>query len=357
VPDLLDFILSPLGQQVGVLAYLMVILGNTLLNGRGLPRLGTIPAPGHWPAVAVLVPARNEARTICRCLTSLLQQDYPDFEVWIIDDDSQDNTLPILNGLAASNPCLHVLRSDPLPTGWLGKNWACWQLVQHVPERFPRLLFVDVDTWYAPDALRQAVAMMEAGQYDLLSILPRQMTESLAEQLTVPILSWSLLSHFPLWLTRRMRWPGLAAAVGQFMLWRREAYQAVGGHAAVRGEIIEDIALARRAARMGLRAALLPGPDHVFCRMYRTTGEVLQGFGKNLYAVFGRRWFSYLFVWLWLGLVFLSPWLFLLGKVMFSWPTSIPLALASIGLAGLIWLLVVRQSRISSRSIFLPFIL
>jgi len=189
----------------------------------------------------------------------LLQQYYPDFEVWVMDDDSQDNTLPILNGLAASNPCLHVLRSDPLPTGWLGKNWACWQLVQHVPERFPLLLFVDADTWYAPDALREAVAMMEAGQYNLLSILPRQVTESLAEQLTVPILSWSLLSHFPLWLRRRVRWRGLAAAVGQFMLWRREAYQAVGGHAAVRGEIIEDIALARRAARVGLRAALLPG--------------------------------------------------------------------------------------------------
>jgi len=352
MPDGLAPFFSVTGQQTGVLAYLAVVAGNTLLNWVALPRLGLHPWPETSPKVAVLIPARNEERNIRRCVKSLLNQDYPDFGIWVLDDDSGDRTFAILAELAAHAPRLHVHKSAPLPPGWLGKNWACWQLAQAVPEGFPLLLFVDADTWHAPDMLRVTVAALLVGRYDLLSILPRQITGTWVERLTVPILPWALLSHFPLWLTGHLRWPALSAAVGQFMLWRRAAYQMIGGHAAVHTKVAEDIAMARRAAALGLCGRLLPGSEHVFCRMYCTTGEVLQGLGKNLYAIFGKRWLPYLFVWLWMSVVFLSPWIIWLGRGLAGWPGSSFLAGLSILAAFMIWAGVIRMAGLQRMLIF-----
>lgn len=335
-----DFFLSPVGQQTGVLLYLLFILGNTLLNRRRLPRLGTHPEPEHWPEVAVLIPARDEEANLPRCLRSLLAQNYPHFSVWVLDDDSHDGTADVVRALAAKDERLHLLQGQPLPPGWLGKPWACQQLAEAAPSSAELLLFVDADTWHAPDMLRVSVAALLAEGADLLSVLPRQVLGTAAEWLSVPVLPWSLFSHFPLWLTQRVRWAELAAAVGQHMLWRRTAYEAVGGHAAARREVAEDMALARLTAARGLRVLLLPGPEHVFCRMYRSTAAVLEGFGKNLFAVFNRRWPAYLFVWLWLGVAFVGPVAALLGWALAGWPFSPALAGISVLVGGLIWVLV-----------------
>ncbi|GAB4559426.1 MAG: hydroxychlorobactene glucosyltransferase CruC [Anaerolineae bacterium] len=339
-----DLLLSPIGQQAGVLAYLLFILVNTALNWLTLPRLGTHRPPRRWPRVAVLVPARNEGRNIAHCLRSLLAQDYPFFSVWVLDDQSDDGTAAIVNELAVRDARVHLLFGQPLPADWLGKPWACWQLAQAASAQAELLLFVDADTWHAPDMLRASVAALLAEGCDLLTVLPRQVLGTPAEWLSVPVLPWSLFTHFPLWLTRRVRWPGLAAAVGQHMLWRREAYERIGGHAAVRRHVAEDMALARLAAREGLRCLLLPGPKHVFCRMYRSAAEVLEGFGKNLFSVFNRRWPAYLFVWLWLGVAFVSPLILLIGQAMAGWPVSPRLAGLSLGTGWLIWALAARST-------------
>ncbi len=328
----------------GVLLYLSFIALNAFLNWRLLPRLGRAPEPAAWSAVAVLVPARDEEANIRRCVTSLLAQDYPDFSVWALDDASTDATPRILAELAAIDPRLHIGRGAPLPAGWLGKNWACQQLAERVPEDVPLLLFVDADTWHAPDMLRRSVATLLAHGADLLSALPQQETVTLTETLTVPVLPWALLSHFPLWLTQQARLSRLSAAVGQHMLWRRGAYRQVGEHAAVRGEITEDLALARRTAAQGLRALLTPGRGRVFCRMYRSPQDAISGFGKNLFAVFERRLLVYGFVWTWLAVAFLGPWL----AAAWSWTLGdaalrLP-ALLALSLTMLIWALVVRIS-------------
>jgi chlorobactene glucosyltransferase len=332
------------GQLNGILFYLSVIALNTFLNWLLLPRLGHSPQPASWPPVAILVPARNEEANIRRCIASLLAQDYPNFSVWALDDASTDATPRILAEMAAGEPRLNVGRSEPLPDGWLGKSWVCQQLAERVPAEVSLLLFVDADTWHAPTMLRNSVAALQAHKADLLSVLPEQETRTLAEMLTVPLLPWALLSHFPLWLTRRVRWPRLSAAVGQHMLWRRNAWQRVGGHAAVRAEVTEDMALARRTAGQGLRVLLLPGRGQVFCRMYRSTADAIAGFGKNLFSVFERRFLTYGFVWLWLGIAFLGPWL----AVIWSWATGaeaerLP-ALIAATLTLLIWGLLVRMS-------------
>ncbi len=330
-------------QLRGILLYLVVIVMNTLLNWLSLPRLGKSPAPQNWPAVAILVPARDEEANIRRCLTSLLAQDYPDFSVWVLDDASTDGTPAILAELSATEPRLHVLQSAPLPQGWLGKNWACHQLAASVPADVPLLLFVDADTWHAPTMLRQSVAALLAHKADLLSALPQQETHTLAEILTVPLLPWALLSHFPLWLTQRVRWPHLSTAVGQHMLWRRNAYQRLGGHATVRHEVVEDMALARRATSQGLRVLLLPGRGQVFCRMYTSMVEAISGFGKNLFSVFERRLLSYFFVWLWIGVAFVGPWLKLFERWLVGATFDLPSLLAVL-LTLLIWAMVVHLS-------------
>lgn len=338
--ELIEGFFSVHGQQIGVLVYLAFIALNTLLNRLLLPRPQVQEMPDGWPPVAVLIPARNEEANIRRCVTSLLAQDYPDFAVWVLDDESTDGTWAVLTELAAQDDRLHIGRSAPLPPGWLGKNWACHQLAAQVPERYRLLLFVDADTWHAPDMLRAAVSTLLRRGYDLLSLIPRQVTATPAEMLTVPILPWAVLSHFPLWLTLRRPWPLVAMAVGQFMLWRREAYRQVGGHAAVRQAVTEDIALGRRAARAGLRVALLPASGRVACRMYRSALQAVEGFAKNLFAVFDRNPGPYLFVWGWLGVAFLSPWLMLFLGLSGTPGVSLTLAGVSIALGFLIWGLV-----------------
>lgn len=335
------------GQLNGIVLYLSVVTLNTFLNWLLLPRLGQSPQPQSWLPVAILVPLRNEEANIRGCIASLLAQDYPDFSVWALDDDSTDATPRILAEMAAGEPRLHVGKSEPLPAGWLGKSWVCQQLAERVPSEVPLLLFVDADTRHAPDMLRQSVAALQAHQADLLSILPQQETRTLAEMLTVPLLPWALLSHFPLWLTRRVRWSRLSAAVGQHMLWRRSAWLQVGGHAAVRAEITEDMALARLSAAKGLRTLLLPGRGQIFCRMYHSTEDAIAGFGKNLFSVFERRLPTYGFVWLWLGFAFLGPWL----AAVWSWAAGaeaerLPAVIAAT-LTLLIWSLVVRMSGMS----------
>jgi chlorobactene glucosyltransferase len=353
ISELYSFFLSPLGQQTGVLLYLLFILGNTLLNRLTLPRLGKIAPPAEWPEVAVLIPARDEEANLPRCLRSMLAQEYPRFSVWVLDDHSRDRTAEIVRQMAAQDDRLHLLTGAPLPSGWLGKPWACQQLAEAAPSTSELLLFVDADTWHAPDMLRASVATLLAEGADLLSVLPRQVLGTPAEWLSVLILPWAVLSHFPLWLTRIRPWPSLAVAVGQHMLWRRTAYRQVGGHAAVRREVAEDIALARLASAKGLRVLLLPGPQHVFCRMYRGLSEVLGGFGKILFSVFHRRLLFYSFVWLWVGVAFLSPLVALGGWWLAGWSASPWLAGISTLIGGLIWALVASMSGLPLKVVLL----
>jgi chlorobactene glucosyltransferase len=246
-----------------------------------------------WPTVSILLPARDEARGIAACVGSLLPQRYPQFELLVLDDQSTDATPDILHALAAADPRLSPLAGQPLPPGWLGKHWACQQLFEQAHGEL--LLFTDADTIHQPQALRQAVAALLAEKADLVSVLPRQELGSWGERLVVPLLPWSLATFYPQRLTRRLLgFPlipdrfstALTMAVGQFMLFRREAYVRAGGHAAVRAHAADDIALARALPGHGERCCLLDAGELVTCRMYHGFDEASQGLSKNLSAAF-----------------------------------------------------------------------
>jgi chlorobactene glucosyltransferase len=292
-------LMPALAYQSIILSILLALLGLVLINMRTLPDIAAyqqeLRPPGSQlkiPRVAILVPARNEEANIEACLLSLLSQDYPDYEVWLYDDASGDATASIAAGIADADPRLHVVRGEEdLPPGWLGKAHACHRLYLAMQERSDPdyLLFTDADVRHEPAALSCALAAVRATGAGLLSMFPRQITLTWAERLAVPVMQhWAVYGILPLPLAFSSRTgPAFSAANGQFMLFAREAYRACGGHAAVRAEVLEDVALARAVKRSGHRAILADGGPLVRTRMYAGPGEVWSGYSKNTYAFFG----------------------------------------------------------------------
>lgn len=306
---------------VGVVAFravvLLLVLGNAAVLVRPARRRGHAPTP----RVSLLVPARNEAANVVACVRSLLAQTYPDAEVIVLDDRSDDGTGALLAAERTRDARLLVRTGTEPPDGWTGKNWACQQLARAAGGEV--LLFADADTVFTdPDAVGAIVAAMHAHRADLLSGLPRQALGTVGEALLVPLPYWSHLSFTPLVLGTRWRRPAFATAVGQLMAFRRAAYAAIGGHAAVRGEVVDDIALARRVAGAGRVARVMDATGVVRCRMYRGGREARAGFAKNLFAAFGYAILPYAFVWGWLGFVFVAP--VLLGALHLALPARVP---------------------------------
>jgi chlorobactene glucosyltransferase len=306
----LSFLVS---HQYSIVAFLGALLAISLSNLVTLHRLGgrgfgrrrnrLVLQPEKLPRVSVLVPARNEERNIARCVRSLLAQDYVDFEV-IVLDDSEDRTPDILQSLAGDER-LRVMAGNPLPAGWLGKNWSCHQLSQAATGEL--LLFTDADTRHHPSMLRDAVTACLEGRFDFLSAIPRQELHTWAERLVLPILPWSLHTFFPVGLARRLRLRALATAAGQLMLFRKEAYALIGGHQGIRGSVLDDVSLAQQVLKAGLPWSLMDGKARISVRMYRSSKDVWDGLSKNLFAVFGCNLPWFCFVWAWLFWVTWEP--------------------------------------------------
>ena len=298
-----------LEQQAGVAVFLAVLVGIALWNRRVLRKPGGAGPPARWPRVSILLPARDEEDHIVGVVEGLAGQDYPDFELLVLDDGSSDRTPGLLRELAGRFANLRVLEGKPLPRGWLGKHWACHQLAEAATGEV--LLFTDADTRHRREALREAVARLVADDIDLLTGIPRQEVRGLVEKLVVPVVPWAIFAFLPLGMAYRHRWPAFTAANGQYMMFRRQAYDAAGGHERVRDNVVDDLALVRLLAKRGMKWRVFDLTRLVTCRMYRSAGEVFNGFGKNLFGAFGYRLAPFLFVWLWLGVVTFQPLLML----------------------------------------------
>lgn len=294
-----------LTYAIVVLSVVLAFLGIVSINLSVLPTTTEHALEaGEQPAVAVLIPARNEAANIGACLRSLGNQDYANLSVWLYDDDSTDNTASIARetvrgGARLPERAFHIVEGkEGPPEGWLGKASALHRLYNAMRESGRQapdfLLFTDADVQFEPEAVSKAVATAQKWKAGLLSIFPRQRLGSFAERLAVPtLLHWTVYNFLPLPVAFSSRGgPGFAAANGQFMLFRREAYEAVGGHEAVRSNILEDVGLARAVKGAGYKTILADGGPSVHTRMYNGAGEVWRGYSKNAYAFFGYKpWF------------------------------------------------------------------
>jgi chlorobactene glucosyltransferase len=257
----------------------------------------------------VLIPARNEAAVIASTVHSLLTQTTPHFELLVLDDHSTDHTAAIAQQAAGVDPRLKIIQGQPLPAGWLGKNWACHQLSQQAQGEL--LLFLDADVKLHPAALTALLSHQASTQADLLTIWPTQMTLSWGEKLVVPLMKFAILSYLPLPAVHHSPFSAFAAANGQCLLFTRSAYQTVGGHTAVRQEIVEDVQLAKKIKQAGLKLRMADGAGLVACRMYESWAAVRQGFGKNILAGHGQSLLFLLFSTCFHWLLFIYPWVWL----------------------------------------------
>lgn len=282
-----------------------------ITNVRLMPRLKKEPRYlANHPKVSVLVPARNESRNIDRCVRSLVSQDYPNFEVIVLDDRSEDGTADVVRALGLNEANGGLVCGAPLPVGWVGKNWACDQLARVADGEF--LFFTDADTEHDRGVIGCLVSTACSHGADLVSVWPKQEVVGWSEKLVVSLLPFLGVLFYPHALLRLLgRYPRLrglvpryfrrilGAANGQALFFSRDGYRAIGGHEALRWHLVEDIALGRAMAeRMGEGRwwVNVDSAGMIRCRMYRSFWEVWEGFTKNIRAAFEARVWSFVFV-------------------------------------------------------------
>ncbi len=251
------------------------------------PNLADVP-PAIGPRVSVIIPARNESATIETVVRSILASTYPTFELLVVDDRSTDDTAAIVERMAAGDARLRLIPGESLPTGWYGKPWACLQGYRAASAEV--LLFTDADTRHGPELLARAVGALELEAADLVTVSPFQRCGGFWERVVMPQI-WLLLGlrYHPRRVNQARRERDVIAN-GQFILVRREAYEAVGTHAAVRHEVAEDLALAQAFHRAGRKLHFAFAERLMETRMYQDLSQLIEGWSKNIYLG-GRRSF------------------------------------------------------------------
>lgn len=254
--------------------------------GRGYRLCKSEPVPEELPLLSLCIPARNEEGKIGDAVRSALAQDHPNFELIVVDDRSTDGTHKEAVEAGGGDPRLRVILGTEPPAGWAGKPWACQRAASEA--RGAQLLFVDADLRLAPWAASRACARMEAAQLQLLSLFGDWALESFWERAVIPVIGWFIRGAVDL---EAVNDPGRpeAFANGQFILVSRQGYDSLGGHEAVRAEVLEDVRLAKAFKQRGLATGLFYAPGAFRVRLYTALSEIVSGYGKNLYEGMDRR--------------------------------------------------------------------
>jgi chlorobactene glucosyltransferase len=275
----------PLWATLLLVAGAVVVLlyqGVAIVLAYQLTRFGPAPpepVPAPRGRVSVVIAARNEEADLGPTLDALLRQDYPDLEVVVVEGGSTDGTRAVIDARA---PRVRCIDEPPLPPGWVGKNWACWNGARATYGEW--LLFLDADVRTDPAAVRTTLDWAERERADLATIGPKVEMVGFWERVILPLYIQLVLTYFR---TPHMHRPGSRAAManGQFWLTRRSAYEATGGHEAVRGRVLEDVAIAQRYRDAGFRLRFAWTPHLGETRMYRDRHEMFEGLLKNVHGL------------------------------------------------------------------------
>ena len=319
----MDFLLY---YQYVVLFILCFMLLNLVINNfvfKNMENYSSISqALKNPPLISILIPARNEAENISRCLKSLLKQDYPNMEIIVLDDNSSDGTGKVVEEIAQKDNRVRLVDGAPLEDGWIGKNFASHQLSKHAKGEF--FIFTDADTLHFPKTVSSALGALIATKVDALSTYPRQIMVTFAERMTVPIINTALQCFIPFILIKKSKSPLFCTALGQFMMFKRGTYEKIGGYESIKGHLVDDIQISKRVKKEGLKFMVFDGRNTIFCRMYKNLKGVIIGLAKSIYPAFNGNilaLFSFTGV---LTATLLVPFVLLpLGAFLFDWPAAI----------------------------------
>ncbi len=305
-----------------VVAILVIIFINYLINNHVFKNTSLFVLPREIrenpPFISILIPARNEDKNIRRCLRSILRQDYPNFEVIVLDDNSSDNTSAVVQEYVRKNKKVRLVKGSELPNGWLGKSYACQQLSQEAKGEF--LIFTDADTLHFKNSISCALGALLVNKLDALSVFARQVTVTIHERMMVPFGNYFLLAFMPLMLIGRTKNPLFCTAIGQFMMFKHDVYKEIGGHESVKKEILEDIHISKQVKKHGFKFMVFDGRNNFYCRMYKNLGEVIRGYSKVLAAVFNYNVVFQSAITILVFAFFLAPFiLFPLSLFIFDW--------------------------------------
>lgn len=264
-------------QFVLIVAVIVYLTVNYLHIVRVEPVRGPLSAA---PFVSICVPARNEERDIRACLDSLLKQNYPHYEVIAVDDHSSDATAEIIKSLAEKNSRLQFIPSADLPDGWMGKPHALYQAALEAKGEL--LLFTDADPVFLPHALTSAVDLMIRKDLDLLSLMPGSSFESFWERAVQPVV-FGFIAALSRFKKINSRDSASAMGFGVFLMFRRQAYDRIGGHEAVKGDVLEDVFLAKHIKRAGMKLLVAEARSIFTIRMYHSLKEIWRGWTKNIF--------------------------------------------------------------------------
>ncbi|HAC14614.1 MAG TPA: hypothetical protein DCE78_01535 [Bacteroidetes bacterium] len=317
----------------------------------------------HKNRISFCIPARNEESSIRKCVESVIQQNYPNFEVLILDDHSTDTTLQILREIKSKNPKseIKIISGEPKPESWLGKNWACHQLGLQASGEI--IVFMDADTWLESNLGNAINAQFKNAKIDALTIWPEQKLGTFWEKVIIPQIYYVIFTLLPVrysqfdpkWMPEKFRpvfRSSFAAACGQFIAFKKGTYHTIGGHASVKNNVVEDVELARLIRRNNLKIRLFRGARTVYCRMYTNQDEILKGFRKNFLAGFGNNIFLFIAAGILHFIVFLLPFFTLILAVYLNEITMMILSVILIIWPWLIRLYIDKVNNWSQNYIF-----
>jgi chlorobactene glucosyltransferase len=280
--------------QVIHLLHLLTVFGTLAILTMSLVNIIWLRSSGRRAnstdrgKVSVLIPARNEEANIRRCLNSLLDQSYSNYEIIVLDDCSQDRTWQIITEYAHRYPkLLQAVHGTTLPQGWCGKTHAMQLLSRYASGDY--LMFTDADTIHSRESLAWAVTNINEHGADLLSGYVQQNLQSFGEALIIPTTYIMSAILMPFWLVPRSNSSMLTMAVGQMVMFRREVFENIGGYSSVAEQISEDVFVARAVKKAGYRTIFLDLSDNVSCRMYEGYKNSFDGIGKNIYDFFKNQ--------------------------------------------------------------------
>jgi chlorobactene glucosyltransferase len=271
--------------QVLILFLLLLLFLNFLQNIQKLKAQKKLRLKESLPLISVLIPARNEERNIKTCLTSLLRQNYPNWEIIVLDDNSSDQTYKIAKEFSCQSQKIKVFKGKKLPPGWNGKNWACHQLSQQAKGEW--LVFTDADTNHRTNSITTAFAAARKNKSVFVTLIPGLIAKTWSEKLVLPIIHFAFLVLVPFKLINYSKDCRLAFAIGPFMMIKKDFYFSFGGYEIIKKEIVDDFALAKTVKKNKGKITILDGTKFMKVRFYINFRELWHGLSKNTYPAIG----------------------------------------------------------------------